>query len=79
MYEEIEPIPVLTVKEDVVLQAVDRGTIIMHFKVGRKTYEVPIYNVLHIPQLTFNLVSLSKLDDKHVKFESEDGECCLSY
>ena len=67
----------MTVKKNVTLLAIDRGTVIAHFKVNFKVYEVSIHNVLHVLDLTFNLISLAKLDKKGVEFRSRGERCFL--
>ena len=52
---------------------IKKDTIVVHFKVDQKVYEVLMNNILHVLNLTFNLVSLTKLDQKSVQYEVELG------
>lgn len=76
-YNSIPPIEIQTARKGITLQGIGRGTIRVRFVGRESSCEVSISDVLHVPDLTHNLVSLSKLDQAGVEFRSLKGQCTL--
>ena len=57
------------------LEATGQGTVILEMKLSGETRKCKLQNVLHVPKLSYNLLSVSKVTEagKTVKFD--EAEC----
>ncbi|KAL5492722.1 hypothetical protein ACEPAI_4169 [Sanghuangporus weigelae] len=72
-FEEIEPVPISTAHDNAqLLWGVGRGTVLGSFWYGDETTIVPIKDVLYVPNVSINLLSLLQLHRKGVRIFSDD-------
>jgi hypothetical protein len=61
--------------DDIVLEAIDKGTIKATMQVGGKLSHATITQVLHVPKMKNNLISVSKVISKGFKVEFDNDGC----
>lgn len=76
-YMDVKPISIETAKKGLTLSAVGLGTVTASFVFKNETHTYPIHNVLYVPELSHNLLSLAKLDERGVKLFTDDGRAEL--
>lgn len=76
-YELVQPVTIETAKKGLTLSAIGIGTVTATFMFNNTPHIRSVHNVLYVPNLTHNLLSLGKLDARGVRMETEDGRCTL--
>jgi transposase InsO family protein len=61
--------------DDTVLEAVGKGQIVVDTEVRGRVKTITIQDVLHVPKLTANLLSVRQLVAKHLRVEFSDKGC----
>lgn len=74
-YKPLNPAIKIKIGNGVYLEAIGIGDINVRTFNGREWKPGRIENVLHIPQITCNLFSVLKANDKGLKFESDSDGC----
>ena len=59
------------------LNATASGTVILTLKSGSLKRKCKFYDVLYVPELTYNLMSVSKAVGKGVSFTFKESECII--
>lgn len=72
-YQEIPPLPIYTARENNLLYAVGRGTVRIVFKVDHLEVPALVSNVLYVPEICANLISLAKLDERGIEYRGGLG------
>lgn len=73
-YHVISPKNVI-LGDDTVLQAVGKGSIVVDTEVKGRVKTITIHDVLHVPKLKANLLSVRHLVMKHLRVEFSDQGC----
>jgi hypothetical protein len=77
-YEHISPRRVF-MGDDIVLEAIGKGSIKATMQVGRQLTHTTIIQVLHVPKMKNNLISVSKLISEAFKVEFDKDGCKVNY
>lgn len=76
-YIDVKPIVIETAKKGLTLSAIGLGTVTASFEYKGIAHTYPIHNVLYVPDLSHNLLSLAKLDARGVWLNTKDGRAKL--
>lgn len=74
-YEMLKKPLEVSLGDGYMLEAMGTGVVSLMLELPDKQLQCNLYNVLHVPKLTYNLLSVSKMTDngKHITFSDDEG------
>lgn len=72
-FSSYTPTPGATVKGTGITPVLGRGTVPLQFNIDGRTFDITLDNVLHVPSIDFNLISLGRLTNGPISYYGKEN------